>query len=306
MGDHDQRRRTARPGARPARRPPRRRGGWSARRGRPGRASSSSSAASEQRRRSPPESPMHRPVERDPGEQHLDDLAGARRRPPTRGPARPAEHGLAHGVGVVERVALVQVADRAGPRLRRDPAAVGGSSSPVSTCSSVVLPSPLRPTTPIRSPADDAEARPRSSSGRTPYALETRSRLTRLASAAQAYVHHVGAGDRPVRDEDDAAGRGRRQSAAGDRARVVGGLAQEHAGRAGAGHAARAARRRRRPRSISAARSGRRSKRGLLEVVVQGRGQPASGRRRPAPRRIASGGAGHRPARPGAARRSAR
>ena len=47
--------------------------------------------------------------------------------------------------------------------------------------SSVVLPSPLRPTMPIRSPGRDARARRRSSSGRTPYALETRSRLSRLA-----------------------------------------------------------------------------------------------------------------------------
>ena len=51
------------------------------------------------------------PVERDAGEQHLDDLAGAR----VRGPlvvGEPVEHGLADGVGVVELVALVEVADQ--------------------------------------------------------------------------------------------------------------------------------------------------------------------------------------------------
>ena len=54
--------------------------------------------------------PVHLAVEGDAGQQHLDDLAHAR----VRGPLvvlRAAEHHLAHGVGVVEQVALVEVAD---------------------------------------------------------------------------------------------------------------------------------------------------------------------------------------------------
>ena len=67
--------------------------------------------------------PDHRPVEGDAGQQHLDDLAGA-------GVGRPlvvghaAEHRLAHGVGVVQLVALLQVADQQAALLR-DAAAVG-------------------------------------------------------------------------------------------------------------------------------------------------------------------------------------
>src|SRR3954452_4509223 len=104
-----------------------------------------------------------------------------------------------------------------------------GGSWPVITWSRVVLPSPLRPTTPTRSPAE-IPSETSLSSGRTPYAFETRSRLTRLAT-----VHHVRPGDRPVRDEDDAlvARRGQRPR---DRAGVLGRLAQEHAGRSRAGH----------------------------------------------------------------------
>ena len=65
----------------------------------------------------------HRAVEGDAGQQHLDDLAGARvGRPLVVGPA--AEHGLADGVGVVELVALVEVAD-VQPAGLRDPAGVG-------------------------------------------------------------------------------------------------------------------------------------------------------------------------------------
>src|ERR1700754_1493699 len=73
-----------------------------------------------------------------------------------------------------------------------------GGSWPVITWSSVVLPSPLRPTMPTRSPTE-MPSETSVSSGRTPYALETRSRLTRLAMG-----HHVRPGDGPVRDEYDA------------------------------------------------------------------------------------------------------
>src|SRR5437867_7125650 len=71
---------------------------------------------------------------------------------------------------------------------------LSGDSWPLITSSSVVLPSPLRPTMPIRSPT----LTPREtsvSSGRTPYALETRSRFSRLAMPLQtSVVDHHGAG----------------------------------------------------------------------------------------------------------------
>ena len=66
--------------------------------------------------------PDHRAVEGHAGEQHLDDLAGAR----VGGPlvvGHAAEHRLADGVGVVELVALLEVADEQ-PALLRDAAAV--------------------------------------------------------------------------------------------------------------------------------------------------------------------------------------
>ena len=81
-----------------------------------------SSAASEQRRRSPPDRPDDGAVERDAGEQHLDDLAGAR----VGGPLvvrEATEHRLADGVGVLELVALLEVADQQAALLRH-PAAV--------------------------------------------------------------------------------------------------------------------------------------------------------------------------------------
>ena len=82
-----------------------------------------SSAASEHRRRSPPDRPTTARSRVTPGQQHLDDLAGARVGGPlVVGPV--GEHRLADGVGVLEGVALVQVADleAAGPR---HPAGVG-------------------------------------------------------------------------------------------------------------------------------------------------------------------------------------
>src|SRR6185295_10352859 len=122
-----------------------------------------------------------------------------------------------------------------------------GGSCPVITWSSVVLPSPLRPTMPTRSPTE-MPSETSVSSGRTPYALETRSRLTRLLMRGPRGVvrrrsaagetknavgcfscrDQVGAGDRPVRDEYDAlvACRGQHPR---DAARVVGRLAEEHA-----------------------------------------------------------------------------
>ena len=66
-------------------------------------------------------------VEGDPGQQHLDDLAGAG----VGGPlvvGAAAEHGLAHGVAVDELVALVQVADEQ-PALAARPGPVSASSS---------------------------------------------------------------------------------------------------------------------------------------------------------------------------------
>src|SRR3954469_3011697 len=142
-----------------------------------------------------------------------------------------------------------------------------GGSCPVITWSNVVLPSPLRPTMPTRSPAE-MPSETSLSSGRTPYAFETRSRLTRLAT-----VHHMCPGDRPVRHEYDAlvARRGQR---AGHRAGVLGRLAQEDARRSGAGHeAAQCAR-------VHALHDqlrevGTQVESRLLQVVVQGRGEVA-------------------------------
>ncbi len=102
----------------------------------------------------------------------------------------------------------------------------------MSTSSSVVLPSPLRPTMPIRSPSPT----PREtslSSGRTPYDFETRSRLTRFATAIDQarrtrWAPATGAG----RDQHDVV---RRREPARDRARLVGRPDQEHDRRAGAG-----------------------------------------------------------------------
>src|SRR5688500_16257238 len=75
-----------------------------------------------------------------------------------------------------------------------------GGSSPVMISSSVVLPSPLRPTIPTRSPTE-IPSETSVSSGRTPYALETRSKLTRFAISAPLHVlHHVRAGDGPGGD----------------------------------------------------------------------------------------------------------
>ena len=59
----------------------------------------------------------HRPVQGDAGQQLLDDLTGARvGRPLVVGAA--AEHGLADGVGVLELVLLVEVAEVQSARSR--------------------------------------------------------------------------------------------------------------------------------------------------------------------------------------------
>src|SRR5688572_12431632 len=106
------------------------------------------------------------------------------------------------------------------------------------TSSSVVLPSPLRPTMPMRSPAA-TPSETSASSGRTPYDLETRSRLTRLAGAAlmrpprSSHFDDLGAGDRTGRHQDDflpAAAQPRRHGVGGGRR-----LGQEDAGGAGPG-----------------------------------------------------------------------
>src|SRR3954469_7474838 len=99
-----------------------------------------------------------------------------------------------------------------------------GGSWPVSTCSRGVLPSPLRPTIPPPSPPP-TPIETSVSRGRTSYAFDTRSRLTRLAIG-----HHVRAGHRTVRHQDDALLVGRHQRAR-HRPRMVGGLAQEDTGR---------------------------------------------------------------------------
>src|ERR1700722_8640558 len=74
---------------------------------------------------------------------------------------------------------------------------VSGWTRPASSASSVDLPAPLRPTTPIRSPADTPSETP-SSSVRGAYALAAFSRLIRFtASGSLRRGDDGGAGHRP-------------------------------------------------------------------------------------------------------------
>src|SRR5579863_9474520 len=106
---------------------------------------------------------------------------------------------------------------------------------PARTPSSVDFPAPLRPTTPIRSPADTPSETP-SSSVRLAYALPTFSRLIRFTAPGSSLGGHDGgaghrpgdAGDRPA---DARAGQGHGEFQGPLRAGR-----EEHACRPRAGH----------------------------------------------------------------------
>src|SRR3954462_5828184 len=88
------------------------------------------------------------------------------------------------------------------PRFR-DPRPLSGSSRPAIRLSSVVLPSPLRPTMPIRSPTPTPRLTS-SSRIRIPKDFETFSKLIRLDMHLHSsyVVHDVRPGDRTGRDQD--------------------------------------------------------------------------------------------------------
>ena len=89
-------------------------------------------------------------VEADAAEQRVRRRRGWRARPPTRGRAAPPARRRARCRGV-EVVALAEVR-RPSTSRRRTTRPSSGASRPASVCSRVVLPAPLRPTTPTRSP----------------------------------------------------------------------------------------------------------------------------------------------------------
>ena len=204
MGHHHQRAAARGAGGRPARRRPRRRGGSSARRAPAGRGRRPAAAASATRRRSPPDSAPRRvqPVEVD-----------ARRAAEQAG-EHVADPGVA-GPLVLGAVADARRARTVAPGARssclrehpdvqaagaRDPAGVGRPARPASSSSSVVLPSPLRPTTPIRVALGDAERHAVEQGARAvvlPHALEV-DEVVRAISA------------RPSRPTTRAPGTGRR------------------------------------------------------------------------------------------------
>ncbi len=166
VGDDEQRAAAGRPGGAPASRRPRRRGGWSARRAAAARAPSSSSRASAMRRRSPPDS----------GAIGVSIPASKRRSPtPPSRPSRTSRNALSaiHSWSArspTSSARIVLAGSRSSPwpssastsPPARVSAPASGSSMPATSSSSVDLPSPLRPTTPIRSPAATPSVIPRS------------------------------------------------------------------------------------------------------------------------------------------------
>ena len=168
---------------RPARPRPRRPGGWSARRGPAGPAAGSAGRPAPPggaRRRTSGRPGRRGPAGRAPGRSAPSGRRGrrptrARRRTSTAAGRRRAPSSPAGSVPVWSSTPMAR-----SPRRVTRPES--GSSVPVSSDSSVLLPPPLRPTTPIRSPA----ATPRETSSRitvVPCALCTRSRLTRFRGA---------------------------------------------------------------------------------------------------------------------------
>ena len=152
-------------GARPARRRPRRRGGWWARRAAARRGRRRAAVASASRRRSPPESgPTTRRGRPRPGRRcrraAREDVADAR----VAGPlvvGGVAEHrGRGPWPSGSRASRLVEQADAAVAAARWSRGPSSTSCRPASTRSSVDLPPPLRPTTPIRSPSSTPRETP--------------------------------------------------------------------------------------------------------------------------------------------------
>ena len=197
--------------------------------------------------------PGDRPVQLDARQQDLDDLPqGGVGGPLVVGPCRRAPP---RGRCGCRRSRRSGAGSRRAARAAATPGRRRAPRSPVITRSSVVLPSPLRPTMPIRSPAPT----PREtsvSSGRTPYDLETRSRLSRLRHCS-GIGHHVRAGDRAVGDGGPRRSRARELGRRW-RARVVG--VGREASRSGPSRTAARQRARTRARASASPRSGRRSR----------------------------------------------
>ena len=280
MGDHDQRGGAARRGAAPASRPPRRRGGWWARRAPRRSWSPSSSAASEQRRRSPPDSPST-------ARSRVTPASSSSTISRVRGSA--AHSWSARPASTASRTEWVSTSASRWcrkpieqPAGRRHPAGVGrllAASSPRAAWSCRRrCGRRCRSARPRR-----RRARRRSSSGRTPYAFETRSRLSEVRPSGP--PRHSGsrarARRRPARWPRGRRA-GRRPAARSATARAWSrGLAQEqHVGpepdtqpaQRALGLAAR----------DQLAELGSQVERGRLEVVVQrrGRGGRVAGRQR--------------------------
>ena len=163
-----------------------------------GSSSSSSSGpsrsvrASAIRRRSPPDSVPMRVSRPSGNRRHRDAAEQAVEHRAERRVARPlvvraaADELLADGARGIEVVALPEQREAA-CRACAVSAPASGSSRPAMSRSSVDLPSPLRPTTPIRSPA----ATPSVTSCRTvraAYPFPTPLRLTRLRAIARSYA----------------------------------------------------------------------------------------------------------------------
>ena len=228
-------------------------------------------AASEQRRRSPPDSPSTARSSATPASSSstTSRVAASAAHSWSACPPSTASRTVWR---VVEVVALVRGSRPCSPRVRDDPPAVGllaaGQHLQQRGLAVAVAADDADPLA-----RADAEARRRSSSGRTPYALETRSRLTRLAISV---VHHVRRRrPGPCADEYDAPVAGRRSSGR-RRPRARGRRTRTGTRRSARSRTpARAGRRRRRRSTISAREVGPQVERGLLEVVVQRRGRAA-------------------------------
>ena len=164
VGDHDQRGRPRGQVLRPARRPPRRRGGWWARRARAGRGRRAAArpASSGGARRRTARAPRGRGRRRRAAPRRPRGCAGRR---PTRG--RRGRRAPPRARCGCRRARRPGGGSRSSSPRCCETRPASGSSSPVITSSSVVLPSPLRPTMPIRSPAP-TPSETSVSSGRTP------------------------------------------------------------------------------------------------------------------------------------------
>ena len=235
----------------------------------------------------------HRAVEGDPGQQLLDDLAGARvGRPLVVGAA--GEHRLADRVGVDEGVVLVQEADQqpARPATPGRSRAAPGRSSPRAAWSCRRRCGRRRRSARPRR----RRARRRSSSGRTPYAFETRSRLSEVRPSEPVTRARVAPATGPL--ATSTTGRSSSCEPVGQGPGVVAGLAQEQHRRPRAGHQPA-----QRALGLAAgdqvAELGPQVEGGRLEVVVERGGEVVGvagrqrGERRPRSSRAWSGASGN-------------